>query len=66
VKRAVVLCLIVAASLWPRPVAAQAVTGTILGSVTDTTGAAVPGATVTLTNLGTGLTRTVVTDSVGE
>ncbi|PYQ92245.1 MAG: hypothetical protein DMG02_02270 [Acidobacteria bacterium] len=65
-KRAVVLCLIVAASLWPRPVAAQAVTGTILGSVTDTTGAAVPGATVTLTNLGTGLTRTVVTDSVGE
>src|SRR5207248_7295436 len=32
----------------------------------DTTGAAVPGATVTLTNLGTGLTRTVVTDSVGE
>ena len=65
-KRAVVLCLIVAASLSPRPVAAQAVTGTILGSVTDTTGAAVPGATVTLTNVGTGLSRTVVTDSVGE
>src|SRR5438034_276503 len=46
--------------------AAQAVTGTVLGTVIDTTGAAVPGATVTLTNLGTGLTRTIVTDSAGE
>ncbi|HKB09317.1 MAG TPA: carboxypeptidase-like regulatory domain-containing protein, partial [Vicinamibacterales bacterium] len=62
----VVLGLVVVASLLPRPAAAQAVTGTILGTVTDTTGAAVPGATVTLTNLGTGLTRSIVTDSVGD
>ena len=41
-------------------------TGTILGSVTDTSGAAVPGTTVTLTNAGTGLVRVVVTDSNGE
>jgi len=65
VKR-VVLGLIVVASLLPRLAAAQAVTGTILGTVSDTTGAAVPGATVTLTNLGTGLTRSIVTDSTGE
>jgi carboxypeptidase family protein len=65
VKR-VVLGLVVVASLLPRLAAAQAVTGTILGTVSDTTGAAVPGATVTLTNLGTGLTRSMVTDSSGE
>jgi hypothetical protein len=65
VKR-VVLGLIVVALLLPRPAAAQAVTGTVLGTVTDTTGAAVPGATITLTNLGTGLTRTIVSDAVGE
>ena len=34
--------------------------------VTDTSGAAVPGATVTLTNQGTGLVRTIVTDNAGE
>jgi len=45
---------------------AQAVTGTILGAVTDTTGAVMPGVTVTLTNANTGLTRTVVTDTNGE
>jgi hypothetical protein len=65
VKR-VVLGLVVVASLIPRLLAAQAVTGTVLGTITDSTGAAVPGATVTLTNLGTGLTRTLVTDAVGE
>jgi hypothetical protein len=62
----VALGLIVAASLLPRSAAAQAVTGTILGTITDSTGATVPGATVTLTNAGTGLTRTVMTDPVGE
>jgi hypothetical protein len=60
------LGLIIAASLLPASLAAQAVTGTILGSVTDTTGGVVPGATVTLTNTGTGLTRTLTTDAAGE
>jgi carboxypeptidase family protein/TonB-dependent receptor-like protein len=50
----------------PGLVAAQAVTGTILGTVTDSSGAVVPGATVTLTNTATGVSRTVVTDSSGE
>ncbi|PYR62747.1 MAG: hypothetical protein DMF91_05655 [Acidobacteria bacterium] len=44
----------------------QAVTGTILGTVTDTTGAVIPGATVTLTHTATGRTRTVTTDAAGE
>ncbi len=65
VKRAV-LGLIIAASLLPGSLAAQAVTGTIIGVITDSTGAVMPGASVTLTNTGTGLTRIVITDSNGE
>jgi hypothetical protein len=60
------LGLIFAASVLSASLAAQAVTGTILGTITDTSGAAVPGATVTLTNVNTGLVRTLVTDANGE
>ncbi|HXE80030.1 MAG TPA: carboxypeptidase-like regulatory domain-containing protein [Vicinamibacterales bacterium] len=49
-----------------REAAAQAVTGTILGTVTDPTGAVLPGATVTVTNQDTGFSRTVVSDAQGE
>lgn len=52
--------------LAPPPVSAQAVSGTILGTVKDSTGALVPGATVTLLNTRTGFSRTVVTDTKGE
>src|ERR1700756_3296058 len=45
---------------------AQTFRGTILGSVTDSSGAAVPGATVTIRNLDTGLTRTVTTSDDGS
>jgi len=65
----VVLGFIILLGLWSTPNApllAQAVTGTILGTVTDTTGGVMPGATVTLKHEGTGLTRTVVTDGAGE
>jgi Carboxypeptidase regulatory-like domain len=62
----VALGFILAISLLPGSLAAQAVTGTILGTVTDTSGALIPGATITLTHAGTGLTRTVVSDAAGE
>ncbi len=52
--------------LAPAPVLAQAVSGTILGQVKDSSGAVIPGATVTLVNTGTGFSRTVVSNSQGE
>ena len=50
----------------PSDASAQAVSGTILGTVKDTSGAVMPGATVTVTNTGTGFSRSVVTDTNGE
>jgi len=42
------------------------VTGDVLGTVTDTTGAVVPGAKVTLTNTGTGIARSMTSSETGE
>jgi hypothetical protein len=44
---------------------AQSTQGTILGTVRDSSGAAVPGATVDLTNIETSARKTVKTDGVG-
>src|SRR5580704_18021424 len=44
----------------------QADSGTIVGSVTDPAGAVVPGATVTISNVATGLTRTATTNAYGQ
>ena len=49
----------------PSPVAAQVLYGSIVGNVTDSTGAAVPGATVTIEQTETKLTRELVTDTAG-
>jgi hypothetical protein len=48
------------------PLVAQRITGDISGNVTDTTGAVVPGATVTATSPGTGATRTGTTSGDGN
>ncbi len=48
------------------PASAQTFRGAIQGTVTDQTGAAVPGAAVTATNTGTGLARSVTTDATGN
>lgn len=45
---------------------AQSTFGTILGTVHDSSGAAVPGATVTLLNTGTSSQRTVTSDNSGN
>ncbi len=48
------------------PVSAQVATGTIMGNVTDSSGAAVPGATVTATNVDTQFSRETTTDESGQ
>ena len=49
-----------------QPVMAQNVTGSIIGEVTDPSGAAVPGATVTVSDISTAVTRTVKTSGAGD
>jgi hypothetical protein len=51
--------------LLPAHVAAQALYGTVAGTVVDDSGAAIPGATVTVINQGTGLEVSGVTDESG-
>ena len=61
-----VLCIALLLLVAARPSAAQSVSGTILGTVSDSTGAVIAGAKVTILNEGTALTRTLVTDASGE
>ena len=56
---AVVLLLAVSA-------AGQSTTGTITGTVSDVTGAVLPGVEVTVTNVGTNLTRNLITNESGN
>ncbi len=44
---------------------AQTIVGQIAGLITDTSGAVLPGVTVTVTNDGTGLVRSTVSDERG-
>ncbi len=53
-------------ALLPLPAAAQVTTGTIVGTVQDQQGAAVPGAPVTITNLGKGTSSSHTTDGSGS
>ncbi len=64
--RVLMLAMLVLALLVGDSTVAQTFRGTILGTVTDSSGAAVPGATVTIKNLDTGLTRTVATQEDGS
>jgi hypothetical protein len=58
----VVLCVTVAVV----PASAQALRATVLGTVTDRTGAVLPGATVTIRNTDTRIAQTTVSDSQGR
>src|SRR6478672_8716622 len=61
------VALIASAALMliPATAAAQAVTGTLLGNITDSSGAAVPGATVTATDVDKNISRNVVSNESG-
>jgi hypothetical protein len=63
--RIVVFCLALVLAL-SGVVSAQAVRGTLLGNITDTSGAAVPGVTVTATETRTNVSRTAVTNQNGN
>ncbi len=66
--RLVWVCALVAAlalAVSPTPSAAQILYGSLVGNVKDTTGAVVPGATVSITNRGSGQSRQAVTSEVG-
>jgi hypothetical protein len=58
------VCLLTLSSAWS--LWSQALSGTIVGTVTDSAGAVVPGVKVTLTNTGTHFVRTVETNSNGQ
>jgi hypothetical protein len=64
--RRIIVCLAALLILAAIPVAAQLPTGTILGTVKDSSGASIPGATVTLRNTDTNLTKTAITDQDGS
>lgn len=55
-----------AAFTWCPAARAQITTGDILGTVTDQTGAVIPGAKVTLRNLGTGVKATTQSNQTGD
>lgn len=59
-------CLTVLLLLTGRLFAQAGATGTILGTVTDSTGAIVPGAKVTITNIATNVSVETVTSSAGD
>ena len=53
------------ALIMPQGIKAQVLYGSITGNVTDPNGAAIPGATVTITNIGTNQSREATTDESG-
>jgi hypothetical protein len=58
----VVVCVL---CLWAPLASAQTVAGTMQGTVTDSTGGVLPGATVVIRNAETGATREVLTNDIG-
>src|SRR5246500_1104938 len=61
-----VLFLFLLAALIAAPAWAQTQVGTLFGTVTDTSGAVIPGAEVSVENVSTGLKRDGRTDKTGE
>ena len=65
-KRLLLACLAVAGASWPAtPLSAQVLYGSLVGAVTDSSGAAVPGASITITGTETNLSRSAVSNETG-
>jgi hypothetical protein len=64
-RRSAVAAVLAAFLASASPLAAQVLYGSIIGTVTDSTGAGVPGATVTIEQAETKLSRELVTDASG-
>jgi hypothetical protein len=62
----VALAIVLLTYAAPGRAAAQVLYGSIVGDVKDSSGAAMPGATVLVTNNNTGFKREAVTDGVGH
>src|SRR5215203_6142218 len=61
-----ILTLVAAVGLVPATGEAQVLYGSIVGAVTDSSGSSVPGATITVVNTQTNLTRTAVSNETGS
>ena len=60
-----IFSLLFSAAWFASLAAAQTTTGSLTGTVTDPTGAAVAGAKITATNAGTGVVNSAVSNGVG-
>src|SRR5690349_9955190 len=60
------LAILALSGLIPNRLAGQFTTATLSGNVTDQSGAAIPGAKVTVLNTDTGFTQTVITGTAGD
>jgi hypothetical protein len=65
-NRSLVVLVVFACLVFSIPAGAQAILGSITGTVKDATGAAVPSAAVVAENLATGLTVKATSDSTGR
>src|SRR3989442_4977219 len=61
------VCFVLAFTLFPAvPTNAQVTGATLSGTVTDTSGAVIPGVTISIKNRATGVGRTVMADEAGH
>jgi hypothetical protein len=66
VRIGLLLVLLFGSLLGQQTLRAQTTTGSILGTVNDMTGAVLPGASIQITNTGTGVVKTATTDGQGR